>query len=145
MDADEQSAVAAVRGLYDAIVAADIDAVLDHYADSPDLSVFVEGPRWLTVGYDAVARGWRAFGDAPIRLTGVEVVEGPFVEVGGDLAVVSQIVDITSTAEGAERQLRMRMTHGLRREGGRWRTVHEHASQPLADPYGTGDWLPAQP
>jgi hypothetical protein len=26
----------------------------------------------------------------------------------------------------------------------KWRIIHEHFSQPLADPYGMGDWLPKQ-
>ena len=35
----------------------------------------------------------------------------------------------------------MRLTWVMQRDPDRWRIVHEHASQPLPDPYGTGDWL----
>lgn len=130
--------VAAVTDLVRAIVDRRADDVVDAYARRDDVRVFVEGPRWETVGHEAVARGWRAFLDGPPRITGVTWSSGPHVHEGRDLAGVSGTVALA----GPDRTLQVRMTWLLSREpDGRWRVVHEHASQPMADPYGTGDWV----
>lgn len=46
---------------FEAIKEKRIAEILNSYADSEDLLVFVEGPRWETLGYENVAKGWRDF------------------------------------------------------------------------------------
>ena len=72
-------------------------------------------------------------------------VEGPHVGVGADLVWHAGIVDIDMQIRDANTRVRFRATHVLRRGAdGAWRIEHEHFSQPAADPYGIGDWLPAK-
>ncbi len=67
------------------------------------------------------------------------------------MAWVAGIVDLTvAFADGAVRTVRLRGTHVLEHADGdaasgapgEWQVAHEHFSQPAADPYGIGDWLP---
>lgn len=141
--------LAAVEGLWAAIIRRDADAIVDNYAGEESLHVFVEGPRWQTIGHDAVSRGWRDFCTSPLRVTAIDVTDGPrvFGESGparlGAQATVSAMTRLTYGVVGDDetRQVTFRLTWVLGREADRWRIVHEHASQPVADPYGTGDWL----
>lgn len=144
--ADGSDVAAFARTLFDAMVAGDVETVIAMYDPSPDTLVFLEGPRWATHGGERVAVGWRAFATSPLQVHAVEWVECPFLAAGDDLAWFAGIVDVRfAPAPGeAERSVRFRSTHVLRPgDDGRWRVVHEHVSQPLADPYGIGDWLPA--
>lgn len=125
-----------------AVIDRSLEGVLDSFSPAPDSYVFVEGPRWTTRGGDRIQAGWRAYFDAPIRITAFRWVEGPVTWQSEGLAQVAGVVDYDVTGQGKPRQLRMRMTWLLRPEDGRWRIVHEHGSQPLPDPYGAGDWWP---
>lgn len=136
------SPLAGAEGMLTAVVERDLDGVLDSFSSGPDAYVFVEGPRWTTKGGDRIAAGWRAYFEAPIRITVFDWAEGPFVFRSGTLGQVAGIVDYDVSGNGVAKRLRMRMTWLLRDEGDRWRIVHEHGSQPLADPYGAGDWWP---
>lgn len=136
------SPLAAAEGMLNAVIDRDLDRVLDSFSPAPDAYVFVEGPRWTTKGGDRIASGWRAYFEAPIRISSFSWVEGPFVFASDTLAQVVGIIDYDVSGRGMTKKLRMRMTWLLRHEGDRWRIVHEHGSQPLADPYGAGDWWP---
>lgn len=143
------SPLAAVEALWAAIVARDADAIVDSYAARESLHVFVEGPRWQTLGHDNVARGWRHFCTSGLRVNEIQVDDGPRLFAPDDTpvgatATVSATTrlryDVEGSAQGP-REVVFRLTWVLQRESDRWRIVHEHASQPGADPYGTGDWL----
>ncbi|MFD2354595.1 nuclear transport factor 2 family protein [Nonomuraea ferruginea] len=69
-------------------------------------------------------------------------MEGPFCWEADTLAQVAGVIDYDIEGDGKQGRLRMRMTWLVRREDDTWRIVHEHGSQPLADPYGAGDWWP---
>lgn len=154
---DATDPVSALGQLLAAVVARDADAIIDSYADREDLLVFVEGPRWQTRGHQAVARGWRDFCTSGLWVRHVEFTDGPHVhgreDNGGSdypasVASLSGVVSLSGTVEldvvgatGVETRIPMRMTWVMMREPDRWRIVHEHASQPGADPYGIGDWL----
>jgi ketosteroid isomerase-like protein len=131
----------AADGLLAAVVGARVDDIVDSYLPSPSTYVFVEGPRWSTLGAEAVAQGWRAWADAGIRITRTHWVEGPFEQASADLAWVAGILEVAVEAGGDARTMRLRGSYVLARSDQRWRIVHEHFSQPVADPYGTGDWL----
>ena len=119
----------------------DLDGVLDCFDAADDTYVFVEGPRWTNKGGRKIHQGWRDYFQAPILLHSWAWVEGPEVHESGDLALVAGVIEYAFEGGGRPRQLRMRMTWVLRRTDGIWRIIHEHGSQPLPDPYGTGDWL----
>lgn len=130
------------EGMLRAVIDRDLPAVLDSFSGGDDAYVFVEGPRWTTSGGDRIADGWRAYFTAPIRITGFTWVEGPHTFESPSLAQVVGVIDYRVSGNGVAKDLRLRMTWLLRHEGDRWRIVHEHGSQPLADPYGAGDWWP---
>ncbi|NPC95611.1 nuclear transport factor 2 family protein [Nocardioides sp. zg-DK7169] len=125
-----------------------LEGVLDCFDEAEDTYVFVEGPRWTNKGGERIHQGWRDYFQAPIRLLDWRWTEGPAVFESGDLATVCGVIEYQFEGDGKPRPLPMRMTWVVRRREDRvWRIVHEHGSQPLEDPYGTGDWLvePAQP
>lgn len=127
---------------YRAIIAKNVDEILDGYVRSGDLLVFVEGPRWATFGYENVAKGWRDFCASPIALERIEWIEEPKSEVFGEMGWLGGQVELTVTINGETKTIRFRGTFVMRRAAdGKWRVIHEHFSQPAADPYGIGDWL----
>ncbi len=138
-------AVAAVESHFRAVVAKDAAEIVGRYVPRQDLYVFVEGPRWSTVGHDAVATGWRAFCAAAMSVRAIDWVEGPRAGVTGEMAWVAGVVDLSvAFADGGQRTVRLRGTHVLERTASGWQVAHEHFSQPAPDPYGIGDWLPAK-
>jgi ketosteroid isomerase-like protein len=129
---------------FDNAVALRTEAVIERYASSPDTYVFVEGPRWSTQGHDRIASGWRAYSSAPFQLTSWRWTEGPRGGGGEDFGFTAGIVELKVRSKEGEHLVVLRATHVYRREAsGVWKIVHEHLSQPAADPYGTGDWLKA--
>jgi ketosteroid isomerase-like protein len=133
------------RRFFDSVIAMRVEEIADAYAARDDVLVFLEGPRWQTVGHERIARGWRAFGRSPMRVRSIEWLDGPHGRVGSDLAWLGGTIELRfGVGDDPEvRSITFRATHVLMREtDGRWRIVHEHVSQPLADPYGFGDWLP---
>jgi ketosteroid isomerase-like protein len=148
---DATDPVGALRRLLAAVVAREAHEIVDSYADRSDLLVYVEGPRWQTVGHEAVARGWRDFCTSGLWLRRVDFTDGPHVHAceapeaqpsHAPLACLSGTVELDVVRPtGTQALVPMRMTWVMVREPDRWRIVHEHASQPLVDPYGTGDWL----
>lgn len=119
-----------------------LEGVLDCFDKADDTYVFVEGPRWTNRGGERIQQGWRDYFEAPIRLIDWAWTEGPYVFESGDLATVCGVIEYQFEGDGKPRPLRFRMTWVVRRGEDRvWRIVHEHGSQPLDDPYGTGDWL----
>lgn len=148
---DVTDPVGALLRLLAAVVALDPDAIVDSYADREDLLVFVEGPRWQTRGHQAVARGWRDFCASGLRVRSVDFTDGPHLhgrDALGPSAAEPGVVSLSGIVEldvvaptGVQTRVPMRMTWVMMREPDRWRIVHEHASQPVVDPYGIGDWL----
>jgi ketosteroid isomerase-like protein len=130
-----------VTRMLDAVRDRQAETVLDCFDPGADTYVFLEGPRWTNRGGQRIRQGWRAYFQAPIRLRSWAWTEGPDTHESGDLALVLGVISYAFEAAGERRPLLMRMTWALRRGDGVWRILHEHGSQPLADPYGTGDWL----
>lgn len=127
---------------FQAVKAKDLDSILATYAQSEDLLVFVEGPRWLTRGYAAVKRGWTDFVASPIDMIGCEWTEPLTVSVAGSMGFVAGIVDLNLVINGEPKDVRFRGSFVFEKdESGEWKVVFEHFSQPAADPYGIGDWL----
>jgi ketosteroid isomerase-like protein len=130
------------RAHFQAVVEKRVADIIDHYTNSESLYVFVEGPRWSTIGFERVSTGWRAFHDAPLSVTAVEWIEGPFFQATEQLAWIAGITELHVQVGDEHKAVRFRGTFVLQPESdGQWRIVHEHFSQPAADPYGIGDWL----
>ncbi|MFQ3633447.1 YybH family protein [Roseiflexus sp.] len=131
-----------LTAFFDAIVDRRIDDVMTMYRRSATTYVFVEGPRWSTLGYDQIAAGWRAFLCSPIQVHRWEWCEGPFVETWQESAVVAGLLNLETMVGSSSRTLRVRASFVLQRNDlDRWHIVHEHVSQPMVDPYGIGDWI----
>jgi ketosteroid isomerase-like protein len=134
--------VAVAHHHFQAVIDKHIDEILNRYAQSENTYVFVEGPRWETLGYENIATGWRAFVEAPLSVVACEYVEPPHYQMSGEMAWVGGLVELTVQVRGESKRVRFRGTYVFQREAdGEWRITHEHFSQPAADPYGIGDWL----
>ena len=119
-----------------------IDQILGFYADSQDLLVFVEGPRWATISFEKVAKGWRDFCDSAISVKSCEWIENLESKVFTDSGFVAGIVEMKVEINGELKTIRFRGTFNFQKEAdGNWRVIHEHFSQPAENPYGIGDWL----
>ena len=142
MNEDEQISLTAIsRRHFDSIIEKNVEAILNSYGDSEDLSVFVEGPRWATHGFENVAKGWRDFCDSAISLKRCEWVENLFSKTVGEMGIVAGIVELTVEIKGETKTIRFRGTFVFEQQGAEWKIIHEHFSQPAEDPYGIGDWL----
>lgn len=141
-----QSPLAAAEGMLQGVIDRDLPAVLDSFTGGEDAYMYVEGPRWTTRGGANVQKGWRAYFETGVGIESYAWVEGPQVietpELSAVLGVIDYVVRPGGERTGTADPLRLRMTWLLRPEEGRWRIVHEHGSQPLVDPYGSGDWWP---
>lgn len=119
-----------------------LDGVLDCFDEGPDVYIFVEGPRWTNRDGKRIHKGWRDYFKAPITLHSWRWTDGPDVFESGDMGLVCGVVEYQFEGANEPRPLLMRMTWAVRRSPDNvFRIMHEHGSQPLADPYGTGDWF----
>ncbi len=131
-----------IDSFYRAIIRKDVAQICQNYLPDQDTYVFVEGPRYSTIGYSNICKGWQDFCDAELKLEKIEWVEGPFNEESGHLAWVGGMVLLTVAVKGQLIQRTFRATYVLQKnEVGHWQIRHEHVSAPLDDPYGIGDWL----
>jgi ketosteroid isomerase-like protein len=127
---------------YQAIIDKRVADICAHYVQSPQTYVFVEGPRYATLGYDHIAKGWHDFCASPLTLEKIEWVEGPLAEVAGSMGWLAGQIVLTVQLRQQVFSVRFRATFVFRQEpDGQWRISHEHVSGPLEDPYGIGDWL----
>ena len=127
---------------FSAVMNKRIDEIIDFYVDSKNLLVFVEGPRWATVSFEKVAKGWRDFNDSPITVESCEWIESLESKQFADSGFVAGIVEMKVNINGQIKIIRFRGTFNFQKESdGKWRVIHEHFSQPAENPYGIGDWL----
>ncbi len=113
-----------------AVHAGDLDGVLADHTE--DVVMFdVPPPEDGVRGLDAYRETWPAFFEWQRAGAAFEIVELT-VTAGADVAWAYALLRCGSEAELAEHPgYRLRLTLGLRREGGRWRVAHEHHSFPL--------------
>jgi ketosteroid isomerase-like protein len=127
---------------FEAIKNKRVEEILSSYAPTEKLLVFVEGPRWATVGFENVSKGWRDFVGSAISMKSCEWVENLTSKVVGKMGFVAGIVELTVEIGGETKTIRYRGTFVLESDAeGNWKIIHEHFSQPAEDPYGIGDWL----
>jgi ketosteroid isomerase-like protein len=127
---------------FNAVKLKNADEILSTYAEIDDLLVFVEGPRWATIGYKRVEKGWRDFTDSAISVENCEWVEFLQAKSVGNMGFVAGIVEMHVNINGNPKTIKFRGTFILEKSDVKdWKVVHEHFSQPAEDPYGIGDWL----
>jgi ketosteroid isomerase-like protein len=130
------------RAFFDAIVERRVEDIVGAYARDEQTLVFLEGPRWQTQGFERISTGWRAFADAPLDVESITWVDGPYGGVSDGSGWFAGTLELRVHARGRSTTVRWRDTHVLvKSDDGAWRIVHEHVSQPTADPYGIGDWV----
>ena len=134
--------VETINHFYQSIIDKNVEAIRTSYVPSEETYVILEGPRYTTLGYEKIAKGWGDFCDSPLTLNKIEWVEGPFEETSTDMAWVGGMIVLTVEVKGREFTVQFRSTFVLcKNEQNQWQIKHEHVSAPLQDPYGIGDWL----
>jgi uncharacterized protein (TIGR02246 family) len=125
-------ATVAIRALVErwarAVHAGDLDAVLADHAD--DVVMFDVPPPVAVRGLAAYRATWPPFFEWQRQGAVFEIVELA-VTAGADVAFAHAVLRCGIPAEiDADPEQRLRLTIGLRREGGRWLVAHEHHSFP---------------
>lgn len=139
-------AQASIERMLNAICARDVPTILASIdLGGTRVMGFPEGPRWVNSDVDTVKRGWKDYMDNPVVLKEWSWVQGPDVKAEGTMALVVGVVNYAFEVDGRPNPLKMRMTWVLHQVDGMWKSIHEHGSQPLPDPYGFGDWLKESP
>ncbi|PZG03175.1 nuclear transport factor 2 family protein [Nonomuraea aridisoli] len=129
MSTDEERIRALIERWAEAVHAGDLDGVLaDHAAD---IVMFdVPPPQEGVRGIEAYRKTWPPFlewqlGEGSFEILSLEVTAGV------DVAFAYALLRCGTGADDPD--VRLRLTFGLRKEGGRWVIAHEHHSFPLAD------------
>lgn len=134
--------IKATQDHFNAIINKEVEKILNSYSTSEELLVFVEGPRWATLGYENVAKGWHDFISSEIALKQCDWVENLQSKIVGEMGFVGGIVELQVRIKEQTTMIKFRGTFVYEKSSdGEWRIIHEHFSQPAADPYGIGDWL----
>ncbi len=116
-----------VRAWAAAVHSGDLDTVLAHHAE--DLVMFdVPPPQEGVRGLDAYRRTWPPFFEWQASGAVFDIVELSVTE-GADVAYVWALLKCGTPEMFAQQpDQRLRLTLGLRREGGDWVVAHEHHS-----------------
>lgn len=115
-----------------AVHVGDLDGVLQDHAD--DIVMFdVPQPADGVRGIDAYRDTWPPFFAWQAQGASFEIVSLD-VTAGADVAFAHALLRCATQDELRKNpDNRLRLTIGLRKEGGRWVVAHEHHSFPLAD------------
>jgi ketosteroid isomerase-like protein len=132
-----------INQFYQAIIEKRVADICANYVLSEQTYVFVEGPRYSTLGYAAIAKGWGDFCDSALKLLKIEWLEGPFAQENQTLACVSGMIILTVEVKEKVFSVQFRASFVLQKMDTTWQISHEHVSIPATDPYGIGDWLKA--
>lgn len=130
-----------IEQFWDAVMKKDMSGIEAAYVPVEETYVILEGPRYSTLGFPKIIKGWGDFTNSPITLLSIVWVEGPFEEIEHEMAWVAGITDITISVNGKEFTTRFRCSFVMKLVDDDWKIKHEHVSAPLEDPYGIGDWL----
>jgi hypothetical protein len=136
------SPIETINHFYQAIIDKRVEDIRLGYVPSEETYVILEGPRYTTLGFEKIAKGWGDFCDSPLTLNKIEWVEGPFEETSERMSYVAGMIVLTVEVKEKEFSVQFRSTFVLlKNEENVWQIKHEHVSGPLPDPYGIGDWL----
>jgi uncharacterized protein (TIGR02246 family) len=133
---EQRTSESAIRELIEswaaAVHAQDLDGVLADHSD--DIQMFDVPPPNELRGIEAYRESWPPFFEWQKRAPAVFEIVSLDVTAGDDVAFATALLRC-GTEEGLRKDpdTRLRLTIGLRREGGRWVVSHEHHSFPAAD------------
>ena len=132
MTRDEQQIRTLVEDWATAVHDGDMATVLANHAG--DIVMFdVPPPHDGVRGIDAYRETWPPFFEWQARGASFEIVSLD-VTAGDDVAYAFALLRCGTAEElTAEPEKRLRLTLGLRKEGGRWTVAHEHHSFALTD------------
>jgi uncharacterized protein (TIGR02246 family) len=127
MATDEEQIRTLIERWADAVHGGDMDGVLANHSD--DIVMFDVPPPYEGVrGIDAYRETWPPFFEWQLRGASFEIVSLD-VSAGEDVAYAFALLRCGTQEELAENpKNRLRLTLGLRKEGGRWIVAHEHHS-----------------
>jgi uncharacterized protein (TIGR02246 family) len=127
MAQDEEQIRELVEGWARAVHAGDLDRVLADHAD--DIVMFdVPPPEDGVRGMDEYATTWPPFFEWQASGAVFEIVRLE-VTAGADVAFAHALLRCATPEQlAADPDRRLRLTVGLRKEGGRWLVSHEHHS-----------------
>jgi uncharacterized protein (TIGR02246 family) len=127
MATDEEQIRTLIERWADAVHGGDMDGVLANHSD--DIVMFDVPPPYEGVrGIDAYRETWPPFFEWQLRGASFEIVSVD-VSAGEDVAYAFALLRCGTQEELAENpKNRLRLTLGLRKEGGRWVVAHEHHS-----------------
>jgi uncharacterized protein (TIGR02246 family) len=132
MSDDERQIRALIERWAKAVHAADMDGVLVDHTD--DIVMFDVPPPKEVRGKQAYRETWPPFfkwqqQDAAFEIVSLDVT------AGHDVAFAHALLRCGTAQELKENpDVRLRLTIGLRKQGGRWMVAHEHHSFPLPPP-----------
>jgi uncharacterized protein (TIGR02246 family) len=126
---DEAEISALIERWADAVHAGDLDTVLTDHTN--DIVMFdVPPPKQGVRGIDAYRDTWPPFFEFQRQGAVFEIVELA-VTAGVDVAFAHALLRCGTSEElASDPDSRLRLTIGLRKEGGRWVVAHEHHSFP---------------
>jgi uncharacterized protein (TIGR02246 family) len=129
MASDEEQIRTLIERWADAVHSGDMSEVLEDH--SGDIVMFDVPPPYDGVrGIDAYRETWPPFFEWQARGASFEIVSLD-VTAGDDVAYAFALLRCGTQQELAENpDNRLRLTLGLRKEGGRWVVAHEHHSFP---------------
>jgi uncharacterized protein (TIGR02246 family) len=129
---DSESAIRAlIESWAKAVHAGDLDAVLADHSD--DIQMFDVPPPTEVRGIAAYRDTWPPFFEWQRRGASFEIVSLD-VTAGADVAFATALLRCGTEEDFAKDPVnRLRLTIGLRKEGGRWVVTHEHHSFPARD------------
>jgi uncharacterized protein (TIGR02246 family) len=129
MHDDERQIRTLIERWADAVHRGDMRGVLADHAD--DIVMFDVPPPYEGVrGIDAYRETWPPFFEWQAKGAAFEI-ESLEVTAGNGVAYAHALLRCGTAQELAERPAnRLRLTLGLRKEGGRWVVAHEHHSFP---------------
>lgn len=133
--AERRASEAAIRALIEnwtrAVRAGNLDGVLADHSD--DIQMFDVPPPSELRGIDAYRKSWPPFFEWLKRGAVFELVSLD-VTAGADVAFATALLRCgTEEERRKDPNNRLRLTVGLRNEGGRWLVSHEHHSFPARD------------
>jgi uncharacterized protein (TIGR02246 family) len=129
MSDDEAQIRALIERWAEAVHAGDLDTVVAHHSE--DIVMFdVPPPNDGVRGIDAYRATWPPFFEWQRQGAVFEIVQLD-VTAGDDVAIAYALLRCGTPAElDKDPDNRLRLTIGLRKEGGHWVVVHEHHSFP---------------
>ena len=130
-----------IEKFWDAVIAKDMEGIDAIYIPKEDTYVILEGPRFSTMGYTKIMKGWGDFCSSDIKMAEYKWVEGPFEEIENNMGWIGGITDLSLDVNGKKFTNRFRISFVMKRYDDDWKIKHEHVSAPMEDPYGIGDWL----